>query len=129
MKKSWWKMIVLGVLAIIAASFYFGKPYFKNNNQNNPSTVDEEKTEVTETAQFIEPGSTGKLMVMDLGATNCIPCKMMMPILDELTKEYQGKVDIQFVNVYEQETIAHKYNVFAIPTQIFFDKAGRSIPA
>lgn len=65
--------------------------------------------------------------MVDLGAKSCIPCKMMAPILAELEKEYQDKAAIIFIDVWQNKDQARKYNVKAIPTQIFFDKSGKEV--
>ncbi len=64
--------------------------------------------------------------LMDVGAKTCIPCKKMAPILEELTKEYAGKFDVQFVDVSVKENLplAQAQKVKLIPTQIFFNAAG-----
>ena len=61
----------------------------------------------------------------DLGAKKCIPCKMMAPILEELKKTCAGKIEVEFIDVWEKPEEAKKYNVDLIPTQIFFDAAGK----
>ena len=71
--------------------------------------------------------STGRVTLIDLGANACVPCKMMAPILDELKKEYAGRADIIFIDVWKDPAQAQKYGVRAIPTQIFFDTAGREV--
>lgn len=63
--------------------------------------------------------------LLDLGATSCVPCKMMVPVLDELTKEYKGKLEVEFIDVWEDKSAAEKYGVQTIPTQIFFDTNGK----
>jgi len=67
--------------------------------------------------------------LVDLGATDCIPCKMMFPVLDAVKKEYKGKVKVIFINVREQDNIrkAKAFKIMAIPTQIFFDKNGKEV--
>ncbi len=67
--------------------------------------------------------------LVDLGSKSCIPCKKMAPILDELTKEYAGRFDVQFVDVWIKENapIAKQYGVNLIPTQIFLDKDGKEL--
>lgn len=59
--------------------------------------------------------------LLDLGATKCIPCKMMAPILEELKKEYKGRLTVEFIDVWEKKDAARKYGIKSIPTQIFFD--------
>lgn len=66
----------------------------------------------------------GKPTVLDLGASTCIPCKMMKPIFAELEEEYEGKANILLLEISDYRDIANKYNVRVIPTQIFFDKSG-----
>ena len=67
----------------------------------------------------------GRVIMVDLGAAECTPCKMMAPILEELKKEYDGKADIIFIDVWKDPAQAKKFRVRAIPTQIFFDAEGR----
>jgi thioredoxin 1 len=69
----------------------------------------------------------GMPTMLDLGATECIPCKMMAPILTELEKEYAGKAAIVFIDVWKNPGEAKKYGIRAIPTQIFFDKDGKEV--
>lgn len=72
------------------------------------------------------PGN-GLPMLLDLGAGTCIPCREMQPILEQLQKEYDGKVTVQIVDVYEHQDWARKYKVYLIPTQIFFDAQGKEL--
>ncbi|MCX5875550.1 MAG: thioredoxin family protein [Deltaproteobacteria bacterium] len=65
--------------------------------------------------------------MVDLGATACIPCKMMAPIIEELAAEYRGKAAIIFIDVWKNPDEAKKFKVSMIPTQIFFDRAGNEI--
>ena len=67
--------------------------------------------------------------LVDLGSKQCIPCQMMAPILDELTNEYAGRMEIVFIDVWlpENEAIAEAYGITSIPTQIFYDGAGREL--
>ena len=65
--------------------------------------------------------------LVDLGATKCIPCKMMAPILEELKKEYAGRMDVVFIDVWENRDAGDKYGIQSIPTQIFFDAAGKEV--
>ena len=59
----------------------------------------------------------GKPTVLDLGASSCIPCKMMKPIFEELEKEYEGKVNILLLEISDHRDIANKYKVRVIPTR------------
>ncbi len=63
--------------------------------------------------------------LVDLGASKCVPCKLMKPILDKLTKDYAGQIDVVFIDVLENREEGDRYSIRIIPTQIFFDMAGR----
>lgn len=65
--------------------------------------------------------------LLDLGSKECIPCKKMSPILDELKADYAEKFETVFVDVWEDGTLATKHGVQAIPTQIFFDADGKEL--
>lgn len=63
--------------------------------------------------------------LVDLGAGKCIPCKRMAPILEVLKVDYAGAVDVQFIDVWQNPEAGRPYGIRLIPTQIFFDRAGR----
>lgn len=67
--------------------------------------------------------------LVDLGATECIPCKMMAPVLEELDKEYAGVMDVEFIDVWKPENkkAARSYGIEEIPTQIFLDPEGKEL--
>ena len=70
---------------------------------------------------------SGKPSVIDLGARTCIPCKKMAPILEGLSKEYQGKANVLFIDVREDSAAADRFKIRMIPTQIFFDAKGKEV--
>jgi thioredoxin 1 len=65
--------------------------------------------------------------LVDLGAGKCIPCKKMAPILEELKKKYAGKMEVEFVDVWQNPDAGNKYGIRLIPTQIFYDAAGKEL--
>lgn len=69
----------------------------------------------------------GMVTMVDLGATSCIPCKMMAPILEKLTADYEGKAAIIFIDVWQDAAMGKKFKVSMIPTQIFFDEEGNEV--
>src|SRR5512137_2190969 len=70
---------------------------------------------------------SGKPSVIDLGARTCIPSKKMAPILEGLSREYQGKANILFIDVREDSAAADRFKIRMIPTQIFFDAKGKEV--
>jgi len=71
--------------------------------------------------------SSGKPTLAEFGSSTCIPCKEMKPILEELAKEYEGRLNVVIVEVYEQMDLTGQYGIMAIPTQIVFDSEGQEI--
>ncbi len=65
-------------------------------------------------------------VLVDFWAPWCGPCRAMGPILDELSKEYAGKVRICKMNVDENQATPHQYNVRAIPTMVLI-KNGQTV--
>ena len=63
--------------------------------------------------------------LVDLGAGKCIPCKRMAPILEALKVDYAGAVNVQFIDVWQNPGAGKPYGIRLIPTQVFFDRAGR----
>lgn len=64
--------------------------------------------------------NSDKPVLVDFFATWCGPCKMMAPVVENLAKEYDGKVKVGKLDVDENEDIAARYGVMTIPTIILF---------
>ncbi|MBC8952122.1 thioredoxin TrxA [Xenorhabdus sp. PB62.4] len=60
------------------------------------------------------------LILVDFWAEWCGPCKMIAPILDEISEEYAGKLTIAKLNVDDNPNTAPKYGIRGIPTLILF---------
>jgi thioredoxin 1 len=73
------------------------------------------------------PAAVALPRLVDLGADNCIPCKAMMPVLDGLRREYAGRLRVDFIDVNKFPDQAEPFRIYAIPTQIFIDPAGREL--
>jgi thioredoxin 1 len=96
------------------------KLILKSNNDNSLNEVKKVSSQVD---KVLLP------KLLDLGAHKCIPCQKMAPILENLTKEYKGVFDVEFIDVWNPENRekAINYKVQSIPTQIFFDKEGKEL--
>jgi thioredoxin 1 len=69
----------------------------------------------------------GLVTMVDIGAKACLPCKMMIPVIESLSAEYEGRAGIVFIDVWKNPKEAEKFGVRAIPTQIFYDKDGKEV--
>ena len=59
-------------------------------------------------------------VVVDFWAPWCAPCRIVSPIIDELGKEYEGKVKVGKMNVDENPKVAGQYGIMSIPSIVFF---------
>jgi thioredoxin 1 len=78
-------------------------------------------------ADFTQVPVKGMVTMLDLGATECVPCKMMAPIMEKMEKKYQGKAAIIFIDVWKNRDQVSRFGIRAIPTQIFYDADGREV--
>jgi len=59
-------------------------------------------------------------VLVDFWAPWCGPCRMVAPVVEEIEKDYEGKIKVCKVNVDEAGSAAEKYNVMSIPTLALF---------
>ena len=64
-------------------------------------------------------------VLVDMYADWCGPCKMIAPILEELAKEYDGKIDIYKVDTEKEQELAAVFGIRSIPTLLFCPMDGR----
>ena len=98
----------------------------------NSPTVADTNTQAPPVAAVLnlpatKPATSKLPRLLDLGATQCIPCKMMAPILEELKTQYAGKLQVDFVDVWKDRATGDQYKIESIPTQIFFDASGKEL--
>ena len=106
------KILIVAVLAVVVV----GALALKKNNSS---------AEFDPKATLATASNLPKLI--DLGAGKCIPCKMMAPVLEELKKEYAGRLNVEFIDVWVNPDAGKPYGIEIIPTQIFFDATGKEI--
>lgn len=114
--------IVIGFFIVAGAAFYFKSHHFSNKAFERGS-----ETQVATGKGDRGNRKTSVPRLVELGADRCIPCKMMAPILEELRKEYSGKLEVAFIDVWKNRDAARRYGIRRIPTQIFYDASGREL--
>lgn len=82
--------------------------------------------ELTE-KEFAKEVLKSKIPVMvDFWAKWCSPCRMLAPVIEELAKNYEGKICVGKVETDKNEGLAKKYNIMSIPCVVFF-KEGKEV--
>lgn len=74
----------------------------------------------------IEVLKASDLVMVDFWAVWCGPCQMVAPVVEELAKEYDGKLKVMKLNTDEAPEIAGRYQIMSIPTILFF-KNGQQV--
>ena len=70
---------------------------------------------------------SGKPSMVEFGATGCIPCDRMQPILVKLRKKYPDRLNVVFVNVRENQILGARFGIRSIPVQVFYDRFGKEV--
>jgi thioredoxin 1 len=67
----------------------------------------------------------GKTVMLELGSVGCIPCERMKPVMQKLRDSYNGKLEVIFIDVRQDNKAGRRFGVHMIPTQVFLDKQGK----
>jgi len=139
------------VLFLIAVFFIAGVPYLKTpcncgaviplaftgaifgcggeNEDTKNTEVNENTAAVAAENKTVSTEIKGELKVtfVELGSVNCIPCRMMQPVMEKVEKTYPGQVKVIFHDVWTDQgrSEGYKFGVRVIPTQVFLDKNGK----
>jgi thioredoxin 1 len=108
------------VIAAIVVLVVFAGLYFQKRSSGVAHTSSN-LTLIADAGQFksILERSKDRLIVVDLYADWCAPCRIIAPILDDLAVQYSGKVDFYRVNVDQNTAVANFFKVSAIPYVVY----------
>ena len=59
-------------------------------------------------------------VLLDFWASWCGPCRMLSPIISEISEEYEGKIKVGKVNIDDEQELSMDFNIVSIPTVIYF---------
>lgn len=84
------------------------------------------KSEADDAAGETLDTKPAKVTFVELGSDNCVPCKMMQPVMDKLRENFPNDVDVVFYDVWTEEEsfYAREFGIRVIPTQVFLDENG-----
>ena len=113
---------IVAALALAAAGIIAMKQANRAKESTEPAVA---AVPVAAPAPTTPPARLPRLV--DLGADQCIPCKMMAPILEDLKTNYAGRLQVEFIDVWKNEEAAGSYAIRVIPTQIFYSSEGKEL--
>lgn len=70
---------------------------------------------------------SGRPVLVDFGSNSCIPCRQLRPILHEIKKEQEGKLEVLVIDVNKHQNLSSEYRIQVIPTLVFFDSTGKEM--
>ena len=82
---------------------------------------------VTPTEQAATVATLAKPRILELGSMRCQACLEMAKVLDALRASQGAKLQVDFIDVFEEPAATDRYKISLIPTQILFDAAGKEI--
>lgn len=111
-------VVVLGIFSLRSVTVAGGKA--------PADTSAPQKNAVAENKKQLPARSDIKVTFVELGSVNCMPCKAMQPVMEDIEKEFGDQVKVIFHDVWTKEgrPFGEKYKIRAIPTQVFLDKDG-----
>jgi thioredoxin 1 len=115
-------LVILGVFLLFIVFLVFRA---KHQMKHLKDVKDSDKVKILTDQNFSARTKTGSVLV-DFWASWCMPCKLMVPVLNELAEETDGKVTIAKLNVDEAKATAARFSVRSIPTLILF-KNGKEV--
>jgi thioredoxin 1 len=109
-------LIFIGTTVALVVFFF----YYKMVKMKNAVAEKDNEQILLLTDQNFQTRIKSGLTLVDFWADWCMPCKMMVPVLNGVAEEMKGEAQIGKINVDQQQTLAARYNVRSIPTLILF---------
>jgi thioredoxin 1 len=123
------KKIFLIIVVIVLGAFMLRHNSNKGSSNGVCGLLPDAMAETSDLLKADLPDKAEQISFVELGSVNCIPCKEMQPIMEQIEKEYIGKVKVVFHDVWTEEgrKYGNEYHIRVIPTQVFLDTTGKEI--
>lgn len=125
-KKEYMKIILIGVIILPIVIFLL----YKSLSVSNPQLANEENDEflqqdiwaldTTKDYNLNTIINSGYPAIIDVGGSNCYACVKMRPVLEELNKEYQGRIIVNFIDLTKNYELTSQFDTYILPTQYFY---------
>jgi thioredoxin 1 len=100
---------LLKVTVIVLLAFVFLTPAFADEIDDQLSNV----------------GKNSSPVLIEFGATWCIPCQQMQPVMKKVEGDYQGRLSVIVVDTDKRRDLAKTFGVRVMPTLVFLDEKGK----
>jgi thioredoxin-like negative regulator of GroEL len=112
-----WILAGIIVFALTLGSVLMGVPFSSLDREISEAAISSE-IEGIENPQHLP-------VLLEFSLDICIPCRRMKPILEEVTKEYQGKLLVKILEIEDYPYLVRQFDIRVVPTQIFLDSQGK----
>ncbi|MFZ5517446.1 MAG: thioredoxin family protein [Candidatus Zhuqueibacterota bacterium] len=125
--RQFFKLHNLGLLVGLWILFAFacGKNDAQTTTESSTKVAQTDSVKIDSTKTDSTQASTPKVTFVELGSVNCVPCKMMQPVMKAIEEEFGDQIEIVFHDVWKDRAPAEKYRIRIIPTQVFLDESGK----
>jgi thioredoxin 1 len=111
--------LAAAVFTLLFVSYGCGK----NDNESKADSTRQQTG--TTSADSVKKSGKPLVTFVELGSVNCIPCKMMQPVMKAIEDEFGNQIDVIFYDVWKDAAPGKKYGIKLIPTQVFLDQSGK----
>lgn len=77
--------------------------------------------------EFKKAVGSGKPALVEFGSNDCMPCRLLRPVLKKIGKEYADRAHVLTIDIYAEKELAREYKVLVLPTLVFFDSKGKEV--
>lgn len=109
-------LIVIGMFIV---SFFIIRFIMMSKIKNTPMVADHAKVLILTDKNF-QQQTKNKVVLVDFWASWCAPCRMMAPVLNDVSAELSGNSHVGKVNIEQYQSLAQQFKVRSIPTLILF---------
>lgn len=125
-------VILIALMFFALIFFQESMVKFVSDNRNKQLPVNAKgaiKDTITAKYNYLQNGQVYEYTFLEFGSKGCLSCKKMETVMEEVKKEYAGKVNVRFLNLAKKENQpwAEYFGVAMIPTQVILDKTGHEV--
>ncbi|MDZ7402286.1 MAG: thioredoxin family protein [candidate division KSB1 bacterium] len=123
--KKFYPMFLVGLWILLAFACGKNDAQTKTDSlKQNKKSVQNKSVEIDSTKSDSRITNTSKVTFIELGSVNCIPCRMMQPVMKAIEEDFGDQIKIVFYDVWKDPAPARQYRIRVIPTQVFLDESG-----